>query len=290
MAKTVPEAFNAYLTRLTPSATERSKASSHRSSIESKLEDKFGLYRMYESGSWKHGTGISGKSDVDYFISLKSSKPVLGSSALEAVKNAMQERFPSTYIHVSRPGVVLEFGGGYERVELIPAYPDVKLDNGAMRYDIPGVTTEWMESAPEAHLAYVNACNNKQAVKGGAKELARLVKAWKYQRNVPISSFYLEMRAAQYMNSESSISYGIDLKRLFESLLGNSLADMNDPTGSTGRIQPCSSDANYKDALSKLQTATTRARNAVETNAAGKVGEAFAWWDLVFDGAFPAYY
>ena len=113
MAKNVNEAFSTYVKWLTPSAVERSKASSHRSSIEAKLEAKFGLYRMYESGSWKHGTGVAGHSDVDYFISLKSSKPVYGSSALSSVKAAMQERFPGTYIHISSPAVVLEFGSGY---------------------------------------------------------------------------------------------------------------------------------------------------------------------------------
>jgi len=89
MAKSVSEAFDVYLGWLTPTASDRSKASSHRVSIESKLEDTFGLYRMYESGSWKHGTGVRGYSDVDYFVSLKSSKPVYGSSALTSVNAAV---------------------------------------------------------------------------------------------------------------------------------------------------------------------------------------------------------
>ncbi|MDN5274858.1 MAG: nucleotidyltransferase [Candidatus Saccharibacteria bacterium] len=290
MAKTVNEAFSIYLSRLTPSVAERAKASSHRASIEVKLEDRFGLYRMYESGSWRHGTGVSGRSDVDYFISLKSPKPRLGTSVLTAVKNTMQERFPNTYIHISRPAVVLEFGGGYERVELIPAYPSLTLGGGEMRYDIPGVTTEWMESTPKAHLLYVTASNKRKGIEGGVKQLARLVKAWKYQCNVPISSFYLEMRAAQYMNGESLIFYPIDLKRLLTSLLNHSLADMNDPTGMTGRIRPCSSDANHREALSKLKTAVGRAGNALEARESGRETDAFYWWDRLFDGDFPAYY
>jgi hypothetical protein len=289
MAKSVTEAFSIYLSRITPSDANRAKASSHRESIKSKLESKFGLWRMYESGSWRHGTGVSGHSDVDYFISLKTDKPIYGSTILGQVKDAMQERFPSTYIHVQRPAVVLEFGGGYERVELIPAFPDMKLDNGAMRYDIPGVADEWIESAPEAHLKYVNDANNRAVVKNGAKHLARLAKSWKYECNVPISSFYLEMRAAQYMNGESSVIYDIDLKRFFSGLLDHELADMNDPTGSTGRIKPCSSTANHSDATSKLRTAVTRADKAVAARESDPKS-ALGWWDYVFGGNFPGYY
>lgn len=289
MVRTVTEAFSIYLGRITPSDADRAKASSHRASIMAKLESKFGLWRMYESGSWKHGTGVSGFSDVDYFISLKTNRTIYGSTILNQVKEAMQERFTSTAIYVRRPAVVLDFGGGYERVELIPAFPDKKLDSGAMRYDIPGVRDEWIQSAPEAHLAFVNTANSRDGVKGGAKGLARLAKSWKYQCNVPISSFYIEMRAAQYLNGETALVYDIDLKRFLASLLSHSLADMNDPTGSTGRIKPCSSDANHRDALSKLQTAVTRAEKAVAVRDS-KPAEAFRWWDYIFNGKFPSYY
>ncbi|MCX6500983.1 MAG: hypothetical protein NT132_00945 [Microbacterium sp.] len=64
---------------------------------------------------------------------------------------------------------------------------------------------------------------------------------------------------------------------------------MNDPTGSTGRIKPCSSDANHRDALSKLQTAVTRAQKAVAARDSNP-SAAFGWWDYVFNGKFPAYY
>lgn len=289
MAKTVDEAFNIFIDRLIPSESERSKAASHRQTIYNKLDSEFGLYRMFESGSFKHGTGISGKSDVDYFVSLKTPRPTYASSSLAAVRDALKERFPYTYIHTSRPAVVLEFGQGYERVEVIPAYADVSTDDG-MRFDIAGVSTEWMESTPEAHLKYVNSCNNKTGVKGGAKQLARLAKAWKYYRNVPISSFYLEMRAAQYMATQSSIIYPMDLCFFLNSLQRSSLADMNDPTGKTGRIKACSSEANYIDARSKLATAAVRANKALELNKNGKISEAFDQWDLVFNGNFPAYY
>ena len=70
---------------------------------------------------------------------------------------------------------------------------------GVSVYDIPGAATGWLDTAPLEHLAYVTEVNSRQNIAGGAKKLARLIKAWKYYNDVPISSFYLEMRAAQYL-------------------------------------------------------------------------------------------
>ena len=289
MASTAADGFNQFLTRLTPSQSERSKAASHRQTVYDKLDSEFGLFRMFESGSFKHGTGVSGHSDVDYFVSLKSDRPVLSSSTLVAVREALQERFPSTYIHAARPAVALEFGSGYERVEIIPAYAESKANGADMRFRIPGVVrSEWIWATPEAHLAYVTEVNNRANIKGGAKGLARLAKAWKYYRNVPISSFYLEMRAASYMKTQSSVIYAYDVCYFLRSLDG--LAAMNDPTGSAGRIESCSSDATLTDAQSMLTTAISRAEKALEFYKSGKMKDAFEQWDLLFAGEFPAFY
>ena len=45
------------------------------------------------------------------------------------------------------------------------------------------------------------------------KPLIRFVKTWKYYCNVPISSFYLELRVTKWMESEDTIVYDIDLKK-----------------------------------------------------------------------------
>lgn len=288
MTKSTPEAFNTFIQWMTPTAAERSATAGHRQSIYSKLNDSYSIYRMFESGSFAHGTGVRGHSDVDYFVSLKSDRPMLSSSILESVRSTLQTRFTSTYIHVSRPAVVLEFGSGYERVEVIPAYADKSVNDSDMRFQIPGVTNEWMYSTPEAHLHYVNAINTRAGTYHGAKELARMIKAWKYKRDVPISSFYLEMRAAAYMDSQTSISWPFDIKMFFDRIAG--LPSMIDPTGATGYIEACSSTAKKTEALSKLATASTRATKALEYHQAGNISAAFGQWDLLWNGSFPAYY
>jgi Second Messenger Oligonucleotide or Dinucleotide Synthetase domain len=288
MAKTAAEGFSTFLSRLTPSKTERDKASKHRASIEIKLNAKFGLHRMFESGSFRHGTGVSGESDVDLFASLKSSRPLRGSSSLATVRNTLKERFPATPVYVRSPAVVIDFGSGYERVEVIPAYA-LGPAGEHMKYNIPGVTSDWMQSTPEAHLAYVNESNTKPS-KGHAKSMARLIKAWKYYRDVPISSFYLEMRAAAYTRRQSTVVYWMDLYLMLAELQQHGLASMNDPAGTTGRIEPCSSAALKQDAISKLDRAVARAGKAYDAAYNGNLKTAFEQWDLLFAGQFPSYY
>jgi hypothetical protein len=185
--------------------------------------------------------------------------------------------------------VAIRFGGGYETWELIPGFVTSKGSKDQLVYDIPGpsVGSDWIDSAPDEHRKYVNDCNSQQH-RGKAKALARLIKAWKYYRNVPISSFYLEMRCAQHVAKQSTYIHVWDVCQLLESLERQQLAAMNDPRGATGRIHAYSSDSTRSDALSKLGTAATRARKALDASNASDPGTAFAYLDLLFAGNFPA--
>jgi hypothetical protein len=219
-------------------------------------------------------------------VSLKD-KPGTSGTALDRVKGALSKSFPHTTVRISRPAVVVEFSAGAETWEVIPGYR--KNDKDPALYDIPGVGgVEWMESAPLEHLSYVNDVNKEAAIAGGAKKLARLAKAWKYYNNVPMSSFYLEMRAAQYLSGDKSFVPVCDVCFLFEHLAKISLGPMNDPKGVTTRFYACSTTAKAEDALSKVNTAATRARKALDAYRADKPAEAFSYLNLLFGGQFPA--
>jgi hypothetical protein len=285
MARTVSEGFNVFLERLIPSPAERAVAAKHRNSVESSLQNGLGLYRFKQTGSLAHGTGITIYSDVDHLASLKGVQPVTSSTALRNVKECLQRTFPSTTIRIDRPAVVIEFASGAETFEVVPGWIKRGEDDERV-YAIPGRSSGWLESAPDAHINYVNDANQSPA--GGAKKLARLLKAWKYYCNVPISSFYLEMQAARHMKGENSIIWSYDVRAVFRKLHSNELAAMNDPSGLVGRIYACGTDAQKRDAKSKLSTALTRANNARDAEDVGNLDSAFSWWDKVFDGRFPS--
>jgi hypothetical protein len=184
--------------------------------------------------------------------------------------------------------VVVDFAGGDERWEVIPGYYLRSSGDHAI-YSIPAPAGGWMETAPTAHLAYVTEVNRSPS--GGAKGLARLMKTWKYANTsgAKVSSFYLEMRAAQRMARESSFIPYLDFAYMIRNLANNGLAEMNDPTGITGRFRATSTE-NYRSSAVALLTADAkRFADAIELEKAGRRGEAFAKLAYVFVGTnFPA--
>jgi hypothetical protein len=139
---------------------------------------------MWETGSFHHGMGVRHYGDVDVLASIGNEKPISSDTALTCVKSAQTASFPATVVRTSTPAVVVEFAGGDETWEAIPGF--IRSGSGPkLIYDIPGPLSGWIDSAPREHLDYVNECNTKAGVTGGAKKLARLTKAWNYYNNVP---------------------------------------------------------------------------------------------------------
>lgn len=289
MATTVARGFDEFLTRLTPLSSETERAKSHRAFIEARLKQEFEITRFFRTGSFGNGTSIRGFSDVDYFASIPPAHQRQNSATmLKVVRDALDDRFPRTGVHVDSPAVVVPFGTDIsETTEVIPAYFVSKDRAGNHTYHIADGAGGWLQTSPDVHNAYVAAINDKHNRR--VKPLIRFLKAWAHYRKVPISSFYLEMRAAKYADGESSIVYSYDVKRVLKMLWDNQLAAMQDPKGISGYIQPCASKADKTSALDELETALDRAQKAVGAEVDGRHETAFYWWDRVFAGHFPAY-
>ena len=289
MPRTIAEGFRDFLTKLTPSGSETEAARSHRASIEARLKRDFGLRRFVRIGSFGNGTSISGYSDVDYLASLGRDTLTANSTySLRKIRASLDDRFPNTGVRVGCPAVVVPFGNTKsETSEVVPGdYVDDK--GGHYVYDIADCEDGWMRASPDAHNSYVAGINEKLG--GKVKPLIRFIKAWKFFREVPISSFYLELRVAKYASDESSIIYDVDVKRILCQLRDAGLADMQDPMGVSGYIPACKTQTLKDDALSKLERAATRAEKAREAAVNENVSVAFDYWRLLYNNEFPTYY
>ena len=289
MSRTIQEGFRDFLRRLTPWSTESEAAKRHRASIEACLQNNFGLKRFVRIGSFGNGTSISGHSDVDILACLPTDQLTENSRySLIKVRSALDRRFPNTGVCVRSPAVTVPFGSlTVERTEIVPA-DYVGEHNGYPVYDIADGANGWMKVGPDAHNAYVRAVDERH--RGKVKPLIRFVKAWKYLRSVPLSSFYLEMRVAKYAAGETEIIYEIDVMRIFRFLLECGLADMLDPMSVSGHIRACKSPVSRVEALTKLRNATIRAEKAWAMVGRGNVKAAFFWWRMLWGSRFPTYY
>ena len=288
--RTVNQGFIEFHRKLTPTPGESEDAQSHRASIKDCLKSNFDMTNFFRTGSFGNGTSISGYSDVDYFAVIPTNNLKKNSTtSLRQVRDALATRFPKTGVHVSCPAVVVPFGtDAKESTEVTPAEYIKTNEDGYNIYDIPDCSDGWMHSSPSAHNAYVREVNSDLG--GKVKPLIRFIKAWNYYRNVPISSFYLELRVAKYAEGESSIVYNIDVKGVFSYLDRIGLASMQDPMGISGYINPCSTDTKLEDAKSKLSTALDRAQKACDAKDEGDIKTAFEWWDRLYNYNFPSYY
>lgn len=284
MAKTISAAFNEFYGKLLPTSGESNAAIRHRASIKSCLENEFPIDYFFRTGSFGNGTNIKAYSDVDYFAGIKSSNINCNSSTLlKKFRDVLKTRFSSTDIRISSPGVFIPFGSdASEATEVIPA-KFIKTDN----FEIADGNDGWMKSCPDAHNNYVSNINNK--LNNKVKPLIRFLKAWKYYQDVPILSFYLELRVAKYSSEENYIEYSSDIFGIISILYNNNLADMQDPMGISGYISPCTTINKKNEALSKLTTAFSRAQKAIEAEKTGKIKDAFDWWSLFFGENFPTY-
>jgi len=291
MALTVEQGFAALQRKLVPNAGEHEKAASHKDSVRRCMENNYGCNKFFETGSFGGGTGVRHYSDTDYFATCDAKKLTNNSGyTLGKIREALQYTFHSTQgIGVNTPAVRLQFGQyASETLEVIPAafrgIVDTQVGKKAS-YWIPDYDNGWMESSPDAHNAYVRRENDRLG--GMVKPLIQFVKAWKFFMDVPILSFYLELRITKYCETEKVIRYDEDVSRVFNMLENNNLASMQDPMGISGLVHPCSTGSKKETALSKLATAASRARKAVELKVS-KPDDAFYYWDLVFDHKFPA--
>lgn len=218
------------LKAVTPDDQARATAAQHRASIEEWLRRDVGIVRMRETGSWHHGTALNINSDVDYFVTMPGTRPTYSTTALETLRSSLDRGLVGCSVSIDRPAVRISYIWGGPAVEIAPAYFRESDD-----YDIPDPDgVGWIRSNPAVHLEYVNKA--QKATDGRAKGLIRLVKAWKTVNRVPLSSFYLEMRTAQYALGNSPIIYDWDLRNVFKSLADSELRDMNDPTDYGRRI------------------------------------------------------
>lgn len=238
MPRTIEEGFRDFNKKLSSSARETGATKKHRSSIESCLKSNLNLKSIFRSGSYGNGTNISGYSDVDYFAVIPTNQLKESSDyILKLIRNALDTRFSNTGVKVNCPAVCIPFGTN--RSEDTEDY--VRSENDYRVFDIPNCNDKWMKASPEAHNAYVAYVNDQKGNK--VKPLIRFLKALKYYKNIPILSFYLELRVARYAANEKTIVYSIDIKNILKYLLDNNLPAVLDSVGISGNIYPCKSEA-----------------------------------------------
>jgi hypothetical protein len=297
MAKTVAEGIQTLLGWLEPSPTEVVERKSHKKTIEQAVEGEFKSFNsLLIIGSHTRDTAIHIRSDVDYFAKLGISDVTWGDSrvnsgtTLDRTEKALQARFQRTDIWVDGPAVVVGFGQGVGAVDVVPGVWVGTTGSSPQypMYEIPDGAGSWLRTAPERHAKYLR---DEDARAGGKlSRTIKLLKAWKYARSpkVPVLGFHLELLIAAAGICTGARSYQNCLNDSFRLLRDRAGAALNDPLGISGRIPATSTDAQRQALTDATSYATDQSTRAINAELAGRTDEAFAYWQRVFNGEFPA--
>lgn len=282
-ARTVDEGFQIFLEWLSPA---EKKLPTLGDEVRASLSQHFRVHAFHPVGSYVNGTDVQGYSTPDYLVSVDYDREGLKDSrALPAeMADVLRPSFPD--VSASERAVTLVTGEG-EAFKLVPARLAGQTDAGHLVYEVPDGSGGWMRVCPQGHLARIEEIDRR--LEGGFRSLARLVRAWKYLRAVPVSAFYLESRCILYAAGEKKIVYPLDLQRIFSLFWNDQLADVPALDGTGGQISAHLARADRKAVFSGLRTAVYYATCAMEQMEQGNLSEAFRYWGRIFGGRFPAY-
>jgi hypothetical protein len=297
LAKSVAEGIQTYLGWLEPSPTEVDKRKSHKKTIEQALTAEFKNFNeVLVIGSHTRDTAIHLKSDVDYFAKLgiddvtRGGSRVSSTTTVDRTKKALQTRFPQTDVRVDGPAVVVGFGSGQGAVDVVPGVWVGTTDTAPKYpvYEIPDGAGNWMRTSPQRHAKYLR--DEDEKAKGKLSRVIKLMKGWKYARSpkVPILGFHLELLLASEGVCVGVKSYQNCLLDAFRLLRDREGKALNDPLSISGRIPAAFTDNQRAAVTEAARYAAEKATRAIQAEIAGKVSEAFDYWNLVFNGEFPS--
>lgn len=282
--------FLKLIERIKPSETELRKEASHFDSVKTRMSDAFTVKKFIEVGSFKRGTSITGKSDVDLFCVVSRDDVKWGANTkssntvLNKVKEEMADRFKNTPVYKDGPAVVIEFSDA--NVDIVPAFFS-RFDGPRPLYWMPNGSGEWMETSPEAHNKYLSDAD--VASGGKLKNVARLMKYWCTCRTprVPLSSFHIELVLANEGICNGVKTYAQCLRELLQSMANRECRGIQDPLRISGIVKCVKTEAQQESATRSVKASRDHAISARPYEGLNEV-EAKRQWNIVFNGNFPA--
>ncbi|HEV7918652.1 MAG TPA: hypothetical protein VGO97_03665 [Solirubrobacterales bacterium] len=151
-------------------------------------------------------------------------------------------------------------------------------------YALPDGAGDWITTDPDAQDAYFN--ERAQVLGSNLKPLVRMIKRWNSVHSRHLKSFHLEVLVNQAFSS-----LGDNSRRaceLFFEWAPNNLG-VNDPAGHSGDLSQYLRLDSRQAIVNNLNSAKTRATQAIEAENRSDHREAIRLWRIVFGDEFPAY-
>ena len=183
-------------------------------------------------GSAVDGTFIFGKSDLDILLVVENQiDGVDPQQFYQDIYQILRTKYKSA-VRKSRPSFIIRDFGDVV-VELTPSLKS----NGNL--NVVDESTGWREISPNEHIRYFNEIDSNWS--GFFKKVFTIIKTWKYDNNIQVSSFYLQVVLGQvFEDFKTGRKYPneVILCAFFRKLKSCRFKPIQDPIRKLGMIKP----------------------------------------------------
>ncbi|WP_416761853.1 SMODS domain-containing nucleotidyltransferase [Roseateles sp. So40a] len=279
--------------RIEPLESALLAVQSHKGAVRARLQRSFVVSGMRDIGSHTRGTAIRTYSDVDCMVVLAKDEITWGGRMIASntvvgrVLAELRSRFPASEVRKDGLAATISFGSTNQSMDVVPAV-FTRFDRTRARpvFLIPDGLNGWFETSPHAHDHYFA---QAQAASGNkVRKVSQLIKWWKYARAkpLPLGSFYSDMVLASSKICSIGKSHGQCLHDFFELLALTKCGAVKDPCEIVERILATNTEAQRVQLVSSVEHAWRHARAALDAQARGRISDANAQWDIVFNGRY----
>jgi hypothetical protein len=178
-------------------------------------------------------------------------------NCLRAVKRALEKRYPNSKVSIDRNVVSVQFSDF--TVDVAPAFKD-----GTGGYKIPDTYSEgrsWVRTNPRGYKQRFEAVDNARG--GKLQKVARVAKKLRENRNIPVSSYHMEVMAYDYVHNHPNKDASTEelVEGFVEELPRRASRGTRDPVNGD-RLDSNMDRSNRKEAIRKAKAARKKMRDA----------------------------
>lgn len=287
MPTTIEDGFKKLRDNLRITELQEETVSKRQQNVRAAVEKEMRVLDSFLMGSYRRGTMISPliEADVDIFVVLEQSYYQSNGQAslLDKVKRIIQKTYPNTS-DISRNGQAVSIYFNEFKVDVVPGF--LRAGGGYIIAD--SILARWIETDPKQHIQLWQTANRDH--NHNLSPLSKMMKGWNKVHSQLLRSFHLEALVLQIVNDIDISVFPLALGYVFDHARTQVRNPVLDPAGYGGNIGAyLNTQTKVDEVVSRLQSAHTRAVEAISYQEANKIQQAYERWRLIFGDYFPAY-
>lgn len=286
MATTISSSFQKLKENLEITDLQKSTVSTRQENVRDVVAGDMDVLDSFLTGSYARSTMIAplSEADIDIFIVLdpKYYESDGQASLLDKVKRALLKTYTKTP-KISRNGQAVTITFTDFVVDVVPAF-----NRKGGGYLIPNsVQNTWIATNPKTHVD-IMAQKNKNH-NGDLVPVVKMIKGWNRNINFSFVSFRLELLAMEIFENVTISDYPSGIRYFFDKGRERIKYKAKDPVSYGGEISGLRNISTQEEAVSRFETAYSRAIKAEQYAKNNNIENAVIEWRKMFGDYFPAF-